>query len=81
MKQQGIDLNDSATVAMIRLELGPDVKILQADIQNALATGFSTAARASALLASIFVLFGALSSLMLPQSKPHTVAENVISAH
>ena len=81
LKMQGINLNDPATVAKIKQELGPDVKILQADIQNALATGFSTAARSSALLASIFVLFGALSSLMLPQSKPHTVAENVIAAH
>ena len=81
LKMQGTNLDDPATVAKIKQELGPDVKILQSDIQNALATGFSTAARSSALLAAIFVLFGALSSLMLPQSKPHTVAENVISAH
>jgi len=67
---QGIDLNDSATIATIRKELTPDIAILQADLQTALADGFSQAARASALLAGIFVLFGALSSLMLPNTKP-----------
>jgi MFS family permease len=80
LRSQGIDLDDPATVAKIRLELGPDVKILQADLQNALATGFSTAARSAALLASIFVLFGALSSLMLPNSKSHSTVE-VAAAH
>jgi hypothetical protein len=80
LRSQGIDLDDPATVAKIRLELGPDVKILQADLQNALATGFSTAARSAALLASIFVLFGALSSLMLPNSKSHATVE-VAAAH
>jgi hypothetical protein len=81
LKSQGVDLDDPATVAGIKQELGPDVKILQADIQNALATGFSTAARAAATLASVFVLFGALSSLMLPNSKPHTSTEVVAAAH
>ncbi len=75
MKAQGINLDDPATVAKIRQELGPDVKILQADIQNALATGFSTAARAAATLAAVFVMFGALSSLMLPNTKSHVTPE------
>lgn len=78
LKMQGIDLKDPATVAQIKTELEPDVKILQADIQNTLAVGFSDAARASATLAAIFVLFGALSSLMLPNSKPqHAQTEAV----
>jgi MFS family permease len=80
LKLQGIDLKDPATVAQIKKELAPDVKILQADLQNALATGFAKAARSAATLASIFVLFGALSSLMLPNSKSHTRTE-VVAAH
>ncbi len=81
MKMQGINIDDPATVATIKEELAPDVKILQADIQNALATGFSTAARASATLAAVFVLFGALSSLMLPNTKGHARTEGVVAAH
>lgn len=75
LKQQGIDLKDPATIAQIKEELAPEVEILQADIQTTLAIGFSDAARASATLASLFVLFGALSSLMLPNSKPNVHAE------
>ena len=81
MKMQGINIDDPATVATIKEELAPDVKILQADIQNALATGFSTAARAAATLAAVFVLFGALSSLMLPNTKGHARTEGVVAAH
>ena len=81
LKDQGIDLKDSATIAQIKQELAPDVKILQADLQNALAVGFAKAARAAATLAGIFVLFGALSSLMLPNTKSHLRAESAVAAH
>ena len=79
LKMQGIDLDNPQTLARIRTDLNPDVVILQADIQAELATGFSTAARASGLLAAIFVLCGALSSLMLPNTKPHH-SEDVVLA-
>ena len=46
----------------------------------ALGTGFAEAARASALLAAVFVLCGALSSLMLPNTMPH-VNEEAVAAH
>lgn len=82
LKAQGIDVGDPATIKQIKTELGPDVKILQADIQNTLATGFSEAARSSTLLAAIFVLFGALSSLMLPNTKAHSrTEESAVAAH
>lgn len=69
LRAQGVNLDDEAVVAKIRTELAPDTAILGRDIQNALGTGFSTAGRAAALVASIFVAFGALSSLMLPNTK------------
>ena len=81
LKTQGIDLDSPATVAQVRTELAPDVKILEDEIQNELATGFSQAARSSTLLAAVFVLFGALSSLMLPNTKSHTREESAIAAH
>jgi len=81
LKAQGIDLDNPATVAQIKTELAPDVKILEDDIQNELATGFSQAARTSTLLAALFVLFGALSSLMLPNTKAHTYSESAVAAH
>lgn len=80
LKLQGIDLDNPQTIAQIRKDLNPDVVILQADIQNELAIGFSTAARASGLLAALFVLCGALSSLMLPNSKPQHVTEALPAA-
>jgi MFS family permease len=71
LRAQGIDLRNPATLEQIRADLAPDVNILKHDIQYALGTGFSEAARASSLLASALVLFGALSSLLLPNAKPH----------
>jgi len=79
LKMQGIDLDNPATIAQIRKDLNPDVVILMADIQNALATGFSTAGRAAGLLSALFVLFGAFSSLMLPNTKAHH-GEDVVVA-
>jgi len=79
LKAQGIDLGNPQTIAQIKTDLNPDVVILQADIQNELATGFSTAARAAALLAALFVLCGAFSSVMLPNTKPHLAGEVVLA--
>jgi len=81
LRAQGIDLDNPATIQQIKIELDPDVKILQADIQNALATGFSEAARTSTLLAAIFVLLGALSSLMLPNTRSHLREDSAVVAH
>lgn len=81
LKMQGIDLDNPQTIAQIKSDLNPDVIILQSDIQHALATGFSTAGRAAGLLAALFVLCGALSSLMLPNSKPHHSEEVAVAAH
>ena len=81
LKMQGIDLGNPQTIQQIKTDLHPDVVILQADIQNALATGFSTAGRAAGLLSALFVLFGAFSSLMLPNSKPHYGEEAPVAAH
>ena len=71
LKAQGIDLTNPDTVKQIKAELEPDVNILKSDIQNALATGFSEAARVSSMLAAVLVLLGTLSSLFLPNTKAH----------
>ncbi len=76
----GIDLDDPATVTKIKTDLAPDAAILNLDIQNALGTGFSTAARLSAAVASFFVLLGALCSLLIPNSTSH-LGEGVAIAH
>lgn len=75
LKAQGVDLDDPDTVATIKSELAPDVKILQDDIRNTLGTGFSQAAQAAALLASIFVGLGAISSIMLPNVRARNDGE------
>jgi MFS family permease len=66
---QGIDLNDPQTVAKIRAALAPDLAILSKDIQTALGEGFAAAGRRAALMAAAFVALGALSSLMLPNTR------------
>ncbi|MCC7118394.1 MAG: MFS transporter [Anaerolineales bacterium] len=80
LKKQNIDLANAQTVAQIKTELAPDLKILETDLQTALGTGFAQAARAASTLAALFVLCGALSSLMLPNSKPNPHVE-IIAAH
>ncbi len=69
LKLTGVNLDDPAVVAQIRSELQPDLNILAAGILGPLAIGFSTAARAATGTAAIFVVCGAISSLLLPNSK------------
>lgn len=80
LKAQGIDIGNPATLEQINTELAPDVNILKHDIQYALGTGFSEAARASSLLAAILILLGALSSLFLPNIKAHRRNDEVAAA-
>lgn len=70
LKIQGVDLTNPKIVEQIKAELAPETDILKHDIQYALGTGFSEAARLSGTLAFIFVLLGTLSSLFLPNTKP-----------
>jgi MFS family permease len=72
---QGVDLDNAETVAQIRSDLQPDLVILQADIQQALGEGFSTAARAATATAAVFVIGGAIASLLLPKPRRHPVVE------
>jgi MFS family permease len=66
---QGVDLDNPEVVAKIKTELKPGLDQLQAGIQHALATGFSQGARDATTVAAVFVALGALSSIMLPQTK------------
>ncbi|MFN8417742.1 MAG: MFS transporter [Anaerolineae bacterium] len=78
---QGVDLDNPDTVALIRKDLAPDIQILQSDIQRALAIGFSKGAHDSVIVASVFVLLGAISSLALPQRKGSQPVESAAMAH
>ena len=66
---QGVDLDNPEVVTKIKNELKPGLDQLQAGIQHALATGFSQGARDATTVAAVFVALGALSSIMLPQTK------------
>ncbi|MEP7288759.1 MAG: MFS transporter [Chloroflexota bacterium] len=66
---QGVDLDKPEVVTQIKQDLAPDAAILNQNIQDALGEGFSTAGRDASTVAAIFVALGALSSLMLPNSK------------
>jgi MFS family permease len=68
LKFQGVDLDNADMVAQIRTDLKPDLTILSADIQKPLAVGFSSAARAATGTAAIFVVAGAVASLLLPKT-------------
>jgi MFS family permease len=81
LKGQGIDLDNPAVVTKIKTELAPDVKILSDDIQNALATGFSSAGRLAAQTAALFVAGGAICSLLLPNRKRQLGDAVVVAAH
>ena len=83
LKLQGINLDDPAMVAQIRSDLQPDLDILSAGIVEPLGVGFSTAARAATSTAAIFVIFGAISSLLLPNTQRfRTESEKVaVMAH
>ncbi len=79
LKAQGADLDNPAVVETAKKELGPDLDRLNRDIQSALGVGFSTAARESAVVAAVFVILGALCSLLLPNTKPQ--AGTAVVAH
>ncbi|HEX2908688.1 MAG TPA: MFS transporter [Phototrophicaceae bacterium] len=69
LRLQGVNLDDAAVVSQIKTELAPDVAILKSGIQHTLGEGLSQAAHLATLLGSIFLAGGALSSLMLPNTK------------
>lgn len=81
LASQGLDFSKPEVVAKLKTELAPDTKLLSADIQKALATGFSEAGRLAALVASVFVGLGALSSLMLPNRRSQPGEDAVVMAH
>jgi hypothetical protein len=57
------------------------VDILSHDIQHTLGEGFSGAGRAAAQVASLFVAAGALSSLMLPNTRRERQGEALVIGH
>ncbi|HLY27999.1 MAG TPA: MFS transporter [Aggregatilineales bacterium] len=69
LKFQGVDLDNPATVRQIQVDLTPDAVILGRDLEAALGEGFSTAGRTASAVAGVFVLLGAVSSLLLPNAK------------
>jgi hypothetical protein len=68
LKFQGVDLDNAAQLAQIRTELKPTLATLSADIQKPIGIGFAEAARAATSTAAIFVVAGAISSLLLPKA-------------
>ncbi|MHB8752739.1 MAG: MFS transporter [Aggregatilineales bacterium] len=70
LQVQGVNLHDPAVVQQIKTDLKPYADRLAAVIQASLAEGFSTAARSSATVAMIFIIGGALCSLLIPNNKP-----------
>jgi hypothetical protein len=83
LKGQGVDLDNPDVVTQIKTDLAPDAKILGADIQNALAVGFSTAGRSATGVAAIFVTGGALCSLLLPKPRKREPGEEqvIVAGH
>ncbi|MFN8452603.1 MAG: MFS transporter [Anaerolineae bacterium] len=80
LRLQGVDLDNADTIAQIRSDLQPDLVILSADIQNALGTGFAEAARAATGAAAIFIVCGALSSMLLPRTRQMQISDGERSA-
>jgi hypothetical protein len=81
LRLSGVNLDDPEQVSQIVAELTPDYEILQNDLRTALGRGFSTAGRASALVASILVLCGALSSLSIPNVRVSRRVAAAVAAH
>lgn len=75
LRVQGVDLDDPAVVARIRADLEPDLVILSADIQTALGTAFAEAARAATTTAAVFIVGGAVSSVLLPRANRRRLNE------
>jgi hypothetical protein len=78
---QGVNLSDPTVVQQIKTDLKPYADKLAATITGALGEGFSTAARASATVAMIFILGGALCSLLIPNNKPNWGGAAPAAAH
>ncbi len=81
LKFQAVDLDNPEVVSRIKRDLRPDVDILSHDIQHTLGEGFSGAGRAAAQVASLFVAAGALSSLMLPNTRRERQGEALVIGH
>ncbi len=78
---QGVNINEPGLKDKIKADLKPYSDKLSAALQNALATGFSTAARTAASVAALFVLGGAVCSLLLPNTRPKWGATAAVAAH
>lgn len=76
-----LHLDDPAVVQQIKTDLQPDVNTLAAQLQHTLGEGFSTAGRSAATVASIFVLGGALCSLLLPNVRRRQPGAVPVMAH
>ncbi|MEO8392028.1 MAG: MFS transporter [Chloroflexota bacterium] len=68
LKLQGVDLDNAEQLAQIRTELKPNLDKLGAGIQEPLGIGFAEAGRAATGTAAIFVVGGAIASLLLPKA-------------
>jgi hypothetical protein len=75
LKLQGVDLDDPEVIAQVRTDLQPDLDILATDIQEPLAIGFAAAARAATSTAAIFVVGGAVASILLPNGRRRPLPE------
>jgi hypothetical protein len=84
LRLQGVDLDDPAVIEQVRADLQPDLDILAADIREPLAIGFAAAARAATGTAAIFVVGGAIASILLPRSRRQPLPEGeqvAVAAH
>ncbi len=69
LKFEGVNLDDPTVVAQLRKDLKPNFDQLYAGILKPIGIGFSEATRAATGTAAIFVVIGAVSSLLLPKTK------------
>ncbi len=74
-------LNNPQTLQKVKDDMKPYTDKLAATITGALGEGFSTAARESASIAMIFILGGALCSLLIPNNKPRLGVAAPAAAH
>jgi MFS family permease len=69
LKLAGIDLTNQVTVDQLKTDLDPLSAPITDAIHSSLADGLSTGGRTASLVAMVFVMLGALSSLALPNNK------------
>ncbi len=69
LKLAGIDLSKQATIDQLKTDLNPLATPIADAIRSSLAEGLATGGRTAAIVAMVFVLLGALSSLALPNNK------------